>query len=264
MGIRSMLDSDLVRSEPDPRTKYQITRLGFGLIAVATSLNFLNVSLQLLLEHPRLEQYQPILSDKNFEWYVRTPLTWFSLAGAYLLWARWHAPTWRRRSGFLLLANLGTLAVWFLRHRADFGLGQSIDSLAWLRELFGFGLRAVQLALIAQLAADVSTHLGDSNARATGRSTASTSYTSLMFLFMVVMLCTRFDTWPPRQRQLWNFEHSMVQMNFRIFMFLIAVSLFRATTACLTAARQCRLVVADLTRALNTTNPNDADFGSPR
>jgi hypothetical protein len=229
----------------DPRPRYRLCQLGFGLIAL--SLGLLSFDLAcwlatLFMPNPGLIG---LMKRPEWTWLVGAPITWAALIGSYLLWGRWTEPTWQRRAGLLVLMNGVDAVNWLLEHAHEFGLtGQAIGH-AWMREQIGRGLGWLELLLTAAMAADLSLHLGKADAPEAGRSARSFAMIGFALWLFHVLVLTDWMSWPLRR-------HPMRGRDGLLFflgnLFLLTVTSFQVTVLSILAARQCKRFVQELDR----------------
>ena len=94
------------------RKTYQLCRFGFGSYGAALLVASMCAVIDLLCVF-RLEQVRWIVSQPWYQW-LDTPIVWFRLIGAILLWGRWDQKSWQRRTGLLLALCMADLVLWFV------------------------------------------------------------------------------------------------------------------------------------------------------
>lgn len=140
------------------RRAYQFSRVGFGLIAASLLLVCLDAGLFIVFLFFRLQWILDLLKDPRWELWTSTAITWGSVVGMYLLWGRWQQPSWRKRTGLLVVFGGIDLLLWLASHGKDLGL--TVDSFGheWLRQNTGMALGWFEFGIMATLAFDMATH----------------------------------------------------------------------------------------------------------
>jgi hypothetical protein len=250
----------------DPKPRYRLCQLGFGLIALALALLSVDLVCVLAMTFAPMQGLKALLDNPAWTWLVSTPITWASLIGSYFLWGRWNEPSWQRRAGLLVLLNASDAVFWALNHAQELGLAEKAFPYSWIRAQITMGFGWVELLLIAGLATDVSLHLGKADASDGGRSARSLSLVGMgiwLFLFAVE------STW---LRMPFRFRLQMFLLHLGSLVLLTTAS-FQVTVLCAIASRQCKRFVAelnlrewdhDLLRSRSETERDDLPSSSAR
>jgi hypothetical protein len=190
---------DLDREEQ--RSRYRLCRIAFSCIAIGLALLCLSESMVVAWLLTGEQAIRQTFRSPAFDWLVSSPVTWFTVLGAYLLWGRWTDPAWQRRAGLLLGMNLLDLGYWALKHASALGylpgqlgddwlLGQVPEAIGWL-----------EFVLFAGLAADLSAHLGKEDAPESGRAAQAIALLGFAFWAVCFLSQTHWRSgWPLRPR----------------------------------------------------------------
>ena len=232
--------------------RYQAGFLILGLALVVASLIHISwlVSMQLRL----IPILQLILSN---DFPLGTIIVLGSLAGVSLLWGRWPDESWRRRSGLLLLLCLVDLVSWSAEYAVKLGISEVGFGHDYFRSSLGTAIGWSEFALIASLAAEMATALGETQAVELGK--AARSLTTLTALIWMVFFFLRTNwnapVWPLRP-----FRMTILTLNLRNCWFLLyAILLVQVTLLCLRASRICGQTV----RAMTAEDRANETFLSP-
>src|SRR5205823_13017835 len=160
--------------------RYRLCRAGFALIALGLSLLCLDMACHLAIWMTRDGKLLGMIQHPLWSWMVGAPITWSTLLGSYLLWGRWTEPGWQRRAGLLVFMNFIDLIQWAVEHGDALGLRLGTVGHPWLRYQLGGLFNWVELALCASLAADVSAHLGRTDAPQAGQTSRAFAIVGLV------------------------------------------------------------------------------------
>ena len=193
--------------EERQRARFRLRRLGLGFSTLAMALILASLSsiggLLLIFNRQHLNVGM-LLGIDRWELIIESAIVWISTIGVALLWGRWPDSSWTRRSGLLLLMCLGDVVLWSLDHAKDLGLTDVEVGHEWFRRSLGQAMGWSEFALIAGLAADLATRLGDPQAVEFGRAARSMATTGAMTWFMYFYSQTNWNApiWPLRMRRL--------------------------------------------------------------
>lgn len=140
------------------RRAYQLSRIGFGLIAASLLLVCIEAGLFMLVIFFGVPWARALLTNPSWEIALSTAITWGSVVGMYLLWGRWQHPSWRKRTGLLVVFGAIDLLLWLARHANEMGLGADSFGHEWLRQNVGMGFGWFEFGIMATLAFDMATH----------------------------------------------------------------------------------------------------------
>ncbi len=239
-------------ADPDaerPRLRRRLRRYGLGFSCLGLGLaiaSLSTISFVLLIlagpgGHMALRQMFP-----HWELIEETAVVWSTLIGACLIWGHWPDRAWLRRSGLLLMMCLVDLVLWSLDHAADLGLSEGKFGHDWFRRSLGSALGWSEYALIAGLAADLATHLGESRAGEFGRAARSLATTGAMVWSLYFFSRTNWDSpfWPLREVA-WNRSTLMLMLGLAV---LGAINLMQITVLSLIASRSCGQKLREMAR----------------
>ncbi len=151
-------------------SRYRLCSAGLRLAAIGVGFAALNTAAHLLVMVTMDFRLFELVAHPAWIWGIGGPSVIGSLFGAYLLFGRWDEPSWKRRTGVLVLVCLAHVASWALQHADVLGGGQAgLSSHEWFLMNLSRGLGWAKLMLFAGLAADVSAHLGHQGARVGGK-----------------------------------------------------------------------------------------------
>jgi hypothetical protein len=227
----------------DPRPRYRLCQLGFGLIALALALLSFDTACTLGLIFTRNPGIQNLLGRKEWIWLVSAPITWGSLIGSYLLWGRWTEVSWQRRAGGLLLMNSVDAVIWAMNHAQDLGLAENQFGYPQLRREIAACFGWLEFMLIASLATDLSSHLGKHDAPDAGRSARSFAVIGLALWCVELFMMWAQWTHIVRPRRVMMQQRILLSIG---SVFLTALTSFQVTVLCIAASRQCKRFVKEL------------------
>ena len=260
LGTMSSNSFDDPWSEPeDQRAKirrhlvrYQAGLLILGLALLVASL--IHVFTMVLLQ---LELFPVLQLIVQYEFPIDTTIVLGSLSGVSLLWGHWPDESWRRRSGLLLLLCLVDLVSWSAEYAVTLGISDVSFGHDYFRRSLGTAIGWSELALIASLAAEMASVLGETEAIELGKAARSLATLAGVIWMLYFFLNTNWiaPVWPLRP-----FRLTFLTYNLRRCWFLLdAILLVQVTFLCLRAARVCRRSV----RSMNAEIRADETFLSP-
>ena len=219
--------------------RYQAGFLILGLALVVASL--IHISWLVALQLRLIPILQLILGN---EFPLDSIVVLGSLTGVSLLWGHWPDESWRRRSGLLLLLCLVDLVSWSTEYAVTLGIAEVGFGHDYFRSSLGTAIGWSQFALIASLAAEIATALGEAQAVELGKAARSlTTLTALIWL-IYFFLGTNWNApvWPLRP-----FRPTVLTINLRNCWFLLyAILLVQVTLLCLRAAWICGQSVREM------------------
>jgi hypothetical protein len=234
------------------RQTYQLCRLGFGFLAFA----LLVACFDSFLTLPRLfggRAFLPWLLNSSLWHWIDAPIVWLSLIGSYLLWGRWDASSWQRRSGLLVLMGIVDGVLWLIKHGAALGLHPGDIDHHWLRENLGQALGWAEFALIASLSCEVMVHLGVEPATETGKATRSLAATGAgVWMLWFCQLTDWKNGWPLRPRPPHFIEALLLEVG---WLMIATITLIQVTALTIAACRQCTNVLAEMDREDAVNDP---------
>ncbi len=228
------------------RLTYQLCRLGFGLLSGALVVASVTSVLGLLfLFMGRGGVGNQIMESAIWKW-SHVPVVWGSLIGAYLLWGRWKARAWQRRSGLLLLMCIVDAALWFLEHANEFGLHEGRVDYLWLRNELGEALGWAEFALLATLSCQMLAHLGVEQAPEAGKATRSLAATGAVVWMIFFLQCTDW-------RNLGAQDHPRIRGAEGVLLYfgthmIFTLVLIQVTALTIAATRQLNRVLLEMDR----------------
>lgn len=230
----------------DPRSRYQLCRVGFGICAVVLILQGGNLACLLAAVFGDIPRLAALMQEPRWHWIIGTPITWGAVIGSYLLWGRWTEPSWQRRAGLLLLMNLIDGGLWVVEHGADLGLRQGDLRHTWLVDQIGSGQQWFELMLLASLATDLATRLGKAEAAETGRIARSLATAGAVLWVIVLVTTTDWARgWPFHVRPL-TLETLLLRC---AGVFVLILTDFQVIILCVLAARQSGVHLRALAKA---------------
>jgi hypothetical protein len=240
--------SDPIDERNKFRMRLQRFRLGFSLIGLALLLYFLSLMILIIgIFTNQRAGLQFLFGIPHYRLIESAIITWGSLLGVCLIWGTWPDVHWQRRSGILLMMCLVDAVLWSLDHAVELGLYEGKVEHEWFREALGSAIGWSEFALIATLAADLASHLGESHAMDLARSLRSLVTTAAMVWFLYFSAMTNWNPpiWPLRARGLnpWSFLLSLSEH------VLLAIILLQSTGLCLLASRCCGGKLREMARA---------------
>jgi hypothetical protein len=260
---------DLLEENDNLAGRYRLCQLGFALSGLALGLLSLATATRLAILLMGNLQLLWLFDNPVWDWGVNAPITLGSFLGSYLLWGRWREAAWQRRAGLLVLMNGIDVLFWAkdaLLNYSDLLPGQNapVSPHAWLQWMVMMGIGWSELILYAGLAADVSSQLGNAESRNTGRASQTLCTIGIALLMMVCLTQTDWDHWPLAPRRL-TAAALMMRLGES---FLLALAAFQITILCMSAARQCRRYVRELSHddghELLASRSDDPDWGQDR
>jgi len=221
------------------RARRRFRRLGLGFSSLALGLIIASFStiatLLIFLSGPgHLALWKAF---RQWELIEETAVVWSTLIGVALLWGPWPDREWLRRSGLLLMMCLVDVVLWSLDHAVDLGLSEVKVGHEWFRQSLGQAIGWSEFALIASLAGDMASRLGQPQALDFGRAARSLSTTGAMVWAMFFYSRTNWDPpfWPLREVPL-NRSTLLLMLGSGV---LVAVNLVQVTALSLMAGRAC-------------------------
>jgi hypothetical protein len=237
-------------------------RLGFAILGLALIVASLSTIGNLILFFAR--QRQPIglqFGIPNWRLIEGAIITWGSLLGVFLLCGRWPDIHWQRRSGILLLMCLVDAALWTLQHAVELGLSDGAVGHEWFRDSLGTALGWSEFALIASLAADVASHLGQPQSIDFAKAVRSLATTGAMVWFMYFYFLTN---WRPPLWPLQAHPHNPgTFMLLLAWLVLAAINLVQVTGLSLLAGRCCARALREMDKddRANDMPPSRSEAG---
>jgi len=226
------------------RQIYQLCWLGFSLLAVALVLATASTLLGLarFFSVPGLAFINP----SWFSW-MEIPVVWGTLAGSYMLWARWSDRGWIRRSGLLVVMCMADVGLWLLGQGNELAPGRAagLEQHEWLCLHIGQALGWAEFALVASLSADFLAHLGMENAPDAGKATRSLAATGAGVWMFLFLLQTDWNRWPLHRRPFFTAETLLLFMGSHI---IWAIALIQVTALTIAAAGQASSVLTEMNR----------------
>lgn len=212
--------------------RYQVGFLILGFALAVASLHA--VGLLILDQVPLIPLWQLIT---QWDFVISSLVVLGSLVGVILLWGRWPDPSWQRRSGFLLLLCLVDLVTWTIDNATTLGIADVEMGHDYFRRALGVAIGWSEFALIASLAADMASSLGETRAAELGRAARSLTAMTALIWFAYFFINTN---WNPPVWPLKPFRRNLLTMNLtRCWTMLHAILLVQVTLLCLAAARAC-------------------------
>jgi hypothetical protein len=224
------------------RRTYEVSRVGFGILAVALALACVT-SLVPLLGHLYPEFCLGLMGAKWFQ-SLDVPITWGSLLGVTLLFGRFEHRGWQRRVGLLLVMSLVDAGLWLLDHGDALGLAAGKLDHEWLRGNVGEALGWAEFALMAGLSCDYLEHLGVEHARESGKSTRSmAAFGAILWLLLFCQRTNWSAGWPLAQHRIRSLEeYLLIQASHLIW----AITLVQVTALVIAAAKRSGTVLAEM------------------
>ncbi len=229
------------------RLRRRLRRLGLGfstlglalLIASLTTIGWL-----VLLFSGRPQPLGAVFGIPHWDLYEQSAIVWGSLTGVALLWGRWPDRNWQRRSGLLLLMLLVDVALWSMEHATELGLSEVKMGHEWFRHSLTNAINWSEMALIAGLAAEMASNLGEPRAIEFGKASRSLSTTGAMLWFTFFYFQTDWSPpfWPLRERPL-NPGSIMLLLGWLV---LVAINFVQVTALSLLAGRSCGRVLREM------------------
>lgn len=234
------------------RQTYRLCRLGFGFL----SFGLVVACATTLLSLPRVfggRGFLPWVFQAPWWPWVDTPIVWSTLVGSYLLWGRWDAPSWQRRSGLLVVMCAADAVLWLIEHGGALGLHPGDIGHHWLRHNLGEALGWAEFALLAGIASEVMVHLGVAAAVETGRATRSLAGTGAAVWMPLFLMTTDWKRgWPLQFRPPHFVEALLLDLGSRM---IWIVTLIQVTALTVAAFRQCTNVLAEIDREDEAGDP---------
>jgi len=225
------------------RKTYQLCRLGFGMIAGALVLACVMSILFLLGSfEPGLLQW---IREGSVHQWVDTPIVWFSLIGATLLFGRWDQPSWQRRSGLLLAISVVVIGLWFMASGDLLGLRVGEFGHPWLRDRIREALTWAKFALLASLASTYLVHLGVEHASDSDKSARSMAATGAMIWMLLFWQQAHWAAGGPQPRRMLGLESHLLFHGFRL---IWVITLIQVTALVVSAVRQSTFVLEEMDR----------------
>jgi hypothetical protein len=224
------------------RKTYEVSRMGFGILAAALLLACLD-SLLPILRNFYPELYLRIVSTKWFRW-IDVPITWGCLLGVSLLWGRFEHPGWQRRVGLLLFMNVVDVGLWFLDHGVALGLAEGDFGHEWLRINVGQALGWAEFALVAGLSCEYLEHLGVEYARESGKSTRSMAATGAVVWLLLFCQRTSWSAgWPLAPHPIRSIEEFLL---YQASILIWAITLMQVTSLAISASKMSGQVLLEM------------------
>lgn len=226
------------------RKTYQLCRIGFGFTAAALALaTFASMVNILGMFRPELVMW---IGDKAWYQFLDTPIVWFSLIGATLLWGRWNESTWLRRSGLLLIMCMVDVGLWFVASGEALGLHAGEMGHRWLRAHLGEALGWAEFALLSSLASGYLVHLGVDQARESDRSTRSLAASGAMLWMLLFCQRTNWGAgWPLQPRPFRMFEGILLYHGFHL---IWAITVIQVAALVISAVQHTNRVLGEMDR----------------
>ena len=212
--------------------RYQVGFIGLGFALAVASL--LHVGALILIQ---LELFPILQLIVQYDFPLDSTVVLSSLAGVALLWGRWPDESWRRRSGLLLLLCLVDLVSWSAEYAVKLGSAEVPIGHDYFRTSLGAAIGWSEFALIASLAAELTSRLGEPRAAELGKSARSlTTLTAIIWMiYFFVNTNWNAPVWPLRP-----FRTTFLTFNLRRCWFMLdAILLVQVTLLCLHATRAC-------------------------
>ncbi len=226
------------------RKTYQLCRIGFGFTAAALLLATLASLTNILSMFNR--QFILWISDKVWYQFLDTPIVWFSLVGASLLWGRWHETTWQRRAGLLLIMSMIDVGLWFVASGEALGLHGGEVGHRWLRSHVGEALGWAEFALLSSLASGYLVHLGVEQARESDRSTRSLAASGAMLWMLLFCQRTHWGAgWPLQPRRINMLEGILLYHGFHL---IWTITVIQVTAMVISAIQHTNRVLREMDR----------------
>jgi len=237
--------------DPTP-PRYRLCRAGFAAVGLGLALMGFSAAFELMVlfsDQPR--QLGVLIQHPVWTWAINAPITWLTLAGAYLLWAGRSDAAWRRRAGILMVMNAIDAVQWAVAHGEALGLHVGEVGHPWLRDQVGMAFNWIEYALCATLAADLAGTLGEEKAADAGNKVRALAAAGVALWAICLVHVTDWNHgWPlvPRPR-------GFLADPLRILAWLGGSALTVLTTLnvvalCVAACRRC-------TRAIAAARPED-------
>ncbi len=224
------------------RKTYQICRIGFGFTAAALVLaTFASLVNVVGMFQPRLVM---AISERFWYQFLDTPIVWFSLIGATLLWGRWNETSWQRRSGLLLVMSMVDVGLWFVASGEILGARAGEMGHRWLRVHLGEALGWAEFALLSSMAAGYLVHLGVEQARESDRSTRSLAASGAMLWMLLFCQRTHWGAgWPLQPRRFNMFEGFLLYHGFHL---IWAITVIQVTAMVISAVQHTNRVLGEM------------------
>jgi hypothetical protein len=213
-------------------------RFGFSLLGLALVVASLSTIGELIMIFARQRlNLGAVLGIPRWDLIEESVVVWGSLLGVALLCGKWPDESWRKRSGLLLIMCLADAVLWGLDNAADLGLHDGQVDHEWLRQALGRAIGWSEFALIASLAGDSASHLGEPQSIDFAKAVRSLATTGAMVWFMYFYVRTNWNPpiWPLRSRPL----DPNGFMLFLGWVVLAAILLVQVTALTLLAGRCC-------------------------
>ncbi len=236
-------NQDLTLDHDSLHRRYQLCRLGFTFLAVATFLRALDVALHLgvLLTFGGLFG---VVQDEWYQWGLRGAMVAAGLVGPYLLWARWDHPKWMSMTGLLITAGLVDLVLWGLDRSVG---GPMQGEHQWVRLHLARGVSWLEVGLGTRLVTTFLDHLERHQlARSSEKLYGFLATGVSLWLFYMVRQTAWRQGWPLAQRGLDGLGLTMLMAYF----FPLALAAARLSILNLSCAREAAILVADWRRHL--------------
>jgi hypothetical protein len=232
----------------DPRPRYRVCRIAFGLAALAVGMQAALGLLGLYAELGRDLRLRGLLLDPVLSLAVGTPLTWGAVLASLLLIGRFPSPRWNRRAGLLTAMNAFGLLLWASHHAEILRLGKALAFFEddWVSDGV-LVLQWFELILWATLAEDLGRHLSRGPNADSARGARATALIGLIVwgLEFSSYSAVRLG-WIRRVNLRVIAEIQLLQLIARL---LLAAAAFRVTILCIHTSRETRRLLTELDRA---------------
>ncbi len=242
------MDFDKERELAILKAGYRWSGIGFSVYGLMMSVGCVTSMLWLGGLFFRLPIGGPV-GISSFDFWHSTLRAWTRVFATGCIFLAWTEPSWRRRSGLLLLLSVSDLALWFVDLAVRDGYLLENDSHPFLRSTLMQAMGWARFGLISSLVGSLALGVNNKSLEAfskTARATASVG-TIVWFFYFLEQVDWR-QVWPLRPRP-FNAELLLLML---VFSVMTTVCLIQASYMCLVAGRESSIT----TRAIRKEESN--------
>ena len=220
-------------------------RMGYSLLSLSLVVASLSTIGQLILIFSGQRRgLGAVLGISQWDLIEDTVVVFATLLGVALLFGRWPDENWRRRSGLLLLMAMIDVVLWGLDHANELGIADGRADHEWFCRSLGAALGWSEFALLAGLAGDEASQLGEPQAADFAKAVRSLATTGAMVWFSYFYFRTDWTgpLWPLRERPL-DRNGAMLALGYAV---LGAILLVQTSGLTLLAGRCCERTLREM------------------
>jgi hypothetical protein len=235
---------DLEQERERQRRSYSASWIGFALITLmfVVSTLFQCANLLLMLSG-QFRNVGNLLGIDSFDFYYSTFRTWTRLLGCLMLWSAWNEPSWRRRSGLLVMMSMADVVLWSTEHGVRLGFLEGAPGHDFFRQSLYLALGWPRFALFASLAANFAEHVGYARAGEFAKAVIRTSMTGGIVWFLYFLYAIDWTRpWPLVARR---FDHDLILL-YLSFIVLSTMCLVQSTLLCALATRSAGMALREM------------------